>query len=71
VRCCQTALARRLDVVVTDLSRLSRSQGDLSKMIDRLVVKGIRVVACRTVTCSDAAAIRDVGVSLGLPVLPS
>jgi len=44
VRCCQTALARRLDVVVTDLSRLSRSQGDLSKVIDRLVVKGIRVI---------------------------
>lgn len=38
-------LARRLDVaLVTDVSRLSRSQGDLSKMIDRLVVKGIRVV---------------------------
>src|SRR5258708_5287748 len=31
-------------VLVTDLSRLSRSQGDLSKMIDRLVAKGIRVV---------------------------
>jgi len=38
-------LARRLDVaLVTDVSRLSRSQGDLSKMIDRLVVKGIRVI---------------------------
>ena len=39
------ALARRFDViVVTDLTRLSRSQGDLSKMIDRLTVKGIRVI---------------------------
>ena len=41
----EAALARRFDVLlVTDLSRLSRSQGDLSKMIDRLVAKGIRVV---------------------------
>jgi site-specific DNA recombinase len=41
----EAALARRLDVVlVTDLSRLSRSNGDLSKMIDRLTAKGIRVV---------------------------
>ena len=31
-------------VLVTDLSRLSRSNGDLSKMIDRLVVRGIRVI---------------------------
>jgi site-specific DNA recombinase len=39
------AFARRFDVVlVTDLSRLSRSQGDLSKMIDRLVAKGLRVI---------------------------
>lgn len=39
------ALARRFDViVVTDLTRLSRSQGDVSKMIDRLIVKGICVV---------------------------
>ncbi len=39
------AFARRFDaVLVTDLSRLSRSQGDLSKMIDRFVAKGIRVV---------------------------
>lgn len=39
------ALTRRFDViVVTDLTRLSRSQGDLSKMIDRLTVKGIRVI---------------------------
>ncbi len=39
------ALARRFDVVVAmDLSRLSRSQGDLSKMIDRLTAKGIRVI---------------------------
>lgn len=41
----EAALARRFDViVVTDLTRLSRSQGDLSKMIDRLTAKGIRVV---------------------------
>jgi site-specific DNA recombinase len=41
----EDALARRFDViVVTDLTRLSRSQGDLSKMIDRLTVKGIRVI---------------------------
>lgn len=39
------ALARRFDViVVTDLTRLSRSQGDLSKMIDRLTAEAIRVV---------------------------
>jgi len=44
-RMLEAALARRFDVMlVTDLSRLSRSQGDLSKMIDRLVAKGIRVV---------------------------
>jgi site-specific DNA recombinase len=37
--------ARSFDVVlVTDLSRLSRSQGDLSKMIDRFVARGIRVI---------------------------
>ena len=41
----EAALARRFDMLlVTDLSRLSRSNGDLSKMIDRLVSKGIRVV---------------------------
>jgi DNA invertase Pin-like site-specific DNA recombinase len=41
----EAALTRRFDVaLVTDLSRLSRSTGDLSKMIDRLVAKGIRVV---------------------------
>lgn len=41
----EAALARRFDViVVTDLTRLSRSQGDLSKMIDRLTMKGIRVI---------------------------
>jgi DNA invertase Pin-like site-specific DNA recombinase len=39
------AFAGRFDaVLVTDLSRLSRSQGDLSKLIDGLVAKGIRVV---------------------------
>lgn len=41
----QAVFAGRIDaVLVTDLSRLSRSQGDLSKMIDRFVAKGIRVV---------------------------
>src|SRR5690606_19206124 len=41
----EAALARSFDVVlVTDLSRLSRSNGDLSKMIDRLTSKGVRVV---------------------------
>jgi DNA invertase Pin-like site-specific DNA recombinase len=41
----EAAFAGRFDAVLaTDLSRLSRSQGDLSKMIDRLVAKGIRVV---------------------------
>ena len=41
----ETALARRLDVIlVTDLSRLSRSQGDLSKLIDRLVTRNVRVI---------------------------
>jgi DNA invertase Pin-like site-specific DNA recombinase len=41
----EAALGRRFDVLlVTDLSRLSRSQGDLSKMIDRLTAKGIRVI---------------------------
>jgi DNA invertase Pin-like site-specific DNA recombinase len=44
-RLLEDALGRRFDIVlVTDLCRLSRSQGDLSKMIDRLVAKGIRVV---------------------------
>lgn len=39
------AFAGRFDVIlVTDLSRLSRSQGDLSKMIDRLNAKRIRVL---------------------------
>jgi site-specific DNA recombinase len=41
----EAALAREFDVLlVADLSRLSRSQGDLSKMIDRLVAKGVRIV---------------------------
>jgi site-specific DNA recombinase len=41
----EAALARRFDVLlVMDLSRLSRSNGDLSKMIDRLVTKGVRVI---------------------------
>ena len=41
----EAAFAFRFDVLlVTDLSRLSRSNGDLSKMIDRLVARGIRIV---------------------------
>ena len=41
----EAALARRVDVLlVTDLSRLSRSNGDLSKMIDQLTYKGVRVI---------------------------
>lgn len=37
--------AGRFDVLlVMDLSRLSRSQGDLSKLIDRLTARGIRVI---------------------------
>ena len=37
--------AGRFDVlVVMDLSRLSRSQGDLSKVIDRLTARGVRVI---------------------------
>lgn len=41
----EALLARRVDVVlVTDLSRLSRSTGDLNKEIDRFVARGIRVV---------------------------
>lgn len=31
-------------VLVTDLTRLSRSQGDLSKLIDRLTARGVRVI---------------------------
>lgn len=39
------AFAQRFDaIVVTDLTRLSRSQGDLSKMIDRLTAHGVRVI---------------------------
>lgn len=41
----EAALARRFDVLlVNDLSRLSRSNGDLSKMLDRIITKGVRVV---------------------------
>jgi site-specific DNA recombinase len=41
----EAALARQFDTLLTmDLSRLSRSQGDLSKLIDRLVAKGVRVI---------------------------
>jgi DNA invertase Pin-like site-specific DNA recombinase len=39
------ANAGRFDVLlVMDLSRLSRSQGDLSKVIDRLTSRGVRVI---------------------------
>ena len=45
LRVMEAAFAHRFDILlVTDLSRLSRSNGDLSKMIDRLVARGIRVV---------------------------
>lgn len=45
LRLMEAALAGRFDaLLVMDLSRLSRSNGDLSKMIDRLVARGIRVV---------------------------
>jgi site-specific DNA recombinase len=41
----EAALAHRVDaIVVTDLTRLSRSQGDLSKMIDRLTAQGVRII---------------------------
>lgn len=41
----EAALAGRFDVLlVTDLSRLSRSNGDLAKMIDRLVARRVRVI---------------------------
>lgn len=41
----EAAFALRFEVViVTDLSRLSRSTGDLNKMIDRLVARSIRVI---------------------------
>jgi DNA invertase Pin-like site-specific DNA recombinase len=41
----KAAFGQQFDVVlVTDLSRLSRSNGDLSKMIDRLVVRSIRLI---------------------------
>lgn len=44
-RLLEALLARRFDVLlVTDLSRLSRSIGDLNKAIDRLVAKGVRVI---------------------------
>jgi DNA invertase Pin-like site-specific DNA recombinase len=41
----QAALAAAVDVlVVMDLTRLSRSQADLPKLIDRLVHRGVRVI---------------------------
>jgi site-specific DNA recombinase len=41
----EAALAGRVDVLlVMDLSRLSRSQADLPKLIDRLIAKAVRVV---------------------------
>jgi site-specific DNA recombinase len=42
----EAALARKFDVLLLmDLSRLSRSQGDLAKCIDRLTFVGLRIVA--------------------------
>jgi len=44
-RLLEAAMARRFDaLLVTDLSRLSRSMGDLTKEIDRLVSRGVRVI---------------------------
>ncbi|MBN8279058.1 MAG: recombinase family protein [Gammaproteobacteria bacterium] len=41
----EAAIAGTFDVLlVMDLTRLSRSQGDMSKVIDRLTVRGIRVI---------------------------
>ena len=41
----KTALAGQLEaVIVADLSRLSRSMADLPKMIDRLVVRDVKVI---------------------------
>src|SRR5579864_634225 len=41
----RAALAAEVDVlVVMDLTRLSRSQADLPKLIDRLVHRGVRVI---------------------------
>lgn len=41
----EAAHAGRFDVLlVMDLTRLSRSQGDLSKVIDRLTARGVRVI---------------------------
>lgn len=45
IRMREAALARRFDVLlVMDLSRLSRSQADLPKLIDQLAAKGVRVI---------------------------
>jgi site-specific DNA recombinase len=44
----QSLLVAQVDVVlVMDLTRLSRSQADLPKMIDRFVARGIRVVGAQ------------------------
>jgi site-specific DNA recombinase len=44
----EAAGSGRFDVlVVTDLTRLSRSQGDLAKVIDRLTAKGIRILGAQ------------------------
>lgn len=45
IRMREAALARRFDVLlVMDLSRLSRSQADLPKLIDQLAAKGVRTI---------------------------
>jgi site-specific DNA recombinase len=45
LRLMEAAIARRFDVLlVMDLSRLSRSQGDLAKTIDRLTFVGVRII---------------------------
>ena len=44
-RMLEASVAREFTVLlVTDLTRLSRSTGDLAKMIDRLVARGVRVI---------------------------
>ncbi len=41
----EASMARSFDVLLlADLSRLSRSQADLNKLVDRLVAKGIRII---------------------------
>jgi site-specific DNA recombinase len=55
----QQAFAREFDVIlVTDLSRLSRNQGDLLKLIERLRFRGVRVLGVQDAFDSDARVAR-------------